>query len=53
MVVGGSGEDGYGGQNGDEEGERGGEMHGGCCYFFLVFGFIGWLFFVCVCVIMM
>ena len=52
MVVGWSGEDGYGGEDGEEEGERGGEMHSGWCLVFLVFGF--WqLFFVRVCVIMM
>ena len=34
MIVGWSGEDGYRGQDGEEEGERGGEMHAGCCLFF-------------------
>ena len=48
MVVGWSGEDGYGGQDGEEEGERGGEMHSGCC---LVFWFLvsGCFFCSCVC----
>ena len=49
VIVGWSGEDGYGGQDGEEEGERGGEMHGGCCLFsgswFLRFG----CGFLCVC----
>lgn len=34
VVVGWSGEDGYGGQDGEENGERGGEMHACCCSFY-------------------
>ena len=47
MVVGRSGEDGYWGQDGEEEGERGGEMHAGCR--FVLFGFWSLIFdFLCI-----
>ena len=55
MGVGWDGEDGYGGQDGEEEGERGGEMHAGCCLVFFGFWFLALFFLclgVCVCDIM-